>query len=90
MTKVISEAKKQATTILDQANTRASNIVESRQSLMGTTEREKNYLNSTRRSRARAIKSLKKNLRKEVATLAVAGAEKILIQRDKAKTTTRY
>ena len=73
---LIKEAKQQASTILDQANTRASGIVESAKS-EGTLEREK--IISTAHDKAQQeLTKLRENLRKEVAGLAISGAEKIL------------
>ena len=73
---LIKEAKQQATTILDQANTRASSIVESAKN-EGTSERDK--IISTAHDEARQeLAKLRETLRKEVAGLAISGAEKIL------------
>ena len=73
---LIKEAKQQASTILDQANTRASGIVESAKS-EGTLEREKIISNAHDEAQQELTK-LRENLRKEVAGLAISGAEKIL------------
>ena len=73
---LIKEAKQQATTILDQANTRASGIVESAKS-EGTSEREKIISTAHDEAQQEATK-LRESLRKEVAGLAISGAEKIL------------
>ena len=73
---LIKEAKQQASTILDQANTRASGIVESAKS-EGTLEREKIISTAHDEAQQELIK-LRENLRKEVAGLAISGAEKIL------------
>ena len=73
---LIKEAKQQASTILDQANTRASGIVESAKS-EGTLEREKIISNAHDEAQQELTK-LRENLRKEVARLAISGAEKIL------------
>ena len=72
----IKEAKLQATTILDQANTRASSIVESAKS-EGTNERDK-IISTGHDEAAQELSELREGLRKEVAGLAVSGAEKIL------------
>ena len=73
---LIKEAKQQATTILDQANTRASSIVESAKN-EGTSERDK--IISTAHDEARQeLAKMRETLRKEVAGLAISGAEKIL------------
>ena len=73
---LVKEAKQQATTILDQANTRASGIVESAKS-EGTTEREK-IISNAHDEAQQELSKLRENLRKEVAGLALSGAEKIL------------
>ena len=73
---LVKKARKQASTILDQANSRASSIVEEaktdgekqRLRIMDTAQDEANQ---------EAVK-LKEGLRAEVASIAVAGAEKIL------------
>ena len=73
---LIKEAKQQATTILDQANTRASSIVESAKS-EGTDEKDK-IISTAQDDAAQELSKLREGLRKEVAGLAVSGAEKIL------------
>ena len=73
---LIKEAKQQATTILDQANTRASSIVESAKS-EGTNEKDK-IISTAYDEAAQELSKLREGLRKEVAGLAVSGAEKIL------------
>ena len=73
---LIKEAKQQASTILDQANTRASGIVESAKS-EGTLEREKIISNAHDEAQQELTK-LRESLRKELAGLAISGAEKIL------------
>ncbi len=73
---LIKEAKQQATTILDQANTRASGIVESAKS-EGTSERDK-IISTAHDEAQQEISKLREGLRKEVAVLAISGAEKIL------------
>ena len=73
---LIKEAKQQATTILDQANTRASSIVESAKS-EGTNEKDK-IISTAHDEAAQELSKLSEGLRKEVAGLAVSGAEKIL------------
>ena len=79
---LIKEAKQQATTILDQANTRASNIVESAKS-EGTNEKDK-IISTAHDEAAQELSKLREGLRKEVAGLAVSGAEKILSREIKA------
>ena len=74
---LIKEAKLQATTILDQANTRASSIVESAKS-EGTSERDKIISIAQDEAKQELSKLLRDTLRKEVAGLAISGAEKIL------------
>tara|TARA_B100000029_G_scaffold156036_1_gene151361 strand:+ start:146 stop:616 length:471 start_codon:yes stop_codon:yes gene_type:complete len=73
---LIKEAKLQATTILDQANTRASSIVESAKS-EGTNERDK-IISTAQDEAAQELTKMREGLRKEVAGLALSGAEKIL------------
>ena len=76
VTGLISEAKKQATTILDQANTRASSIVQTAKT-EGGEERDKIIL-SAQEEAEQELNKLKEDLKKDLADLAVAGAEKIL------------
>ena len=79
---LVKKARKQASIILDQANTRAGSIVEEaktdgekqRSRIMDTAQEEANQ---------EAVK-LKEGLKTEVARLAVAGAEKILTREIKA------
>ena len=73
---LIKEAKQQATTILDQANTRASSIVESAKN-EGTSERDK-IVSTAHDEAQQELAKLRETLRKEVAGLAISGAEKIL------------
>ena len=73
---LIKEAKQQASTILDQANTRASGIVETAKS-EGTQEREK-IISTAHDEAQQELTKLRESLRKEVAGLAISGAEKIL------------
>ena len=73
---LIKEAKQQATTILDQANTRASSIVESAKN-EGTSERDK-IMSTAHDEAQQELAKLRETLRKEVAGLAISGAEKIL------------
>ena len=76
VTGLISEAKKQATTILDQANTRASSIVQTAKT-EGGEERDK-IISSAQEEAEQELNKLKEDLKKDIADLAVAGAEKIL------------
>ena len=76
VTGLISEAKKQATTILDQANTRASSIVETAKT-KGGEERDKIILTAQEQAE-HELDKLKEDLKKDLADLAVAGAEKVL------------
>ena len=73
---LIKEAKQQATTILDQANTRASSIVESAKN-EGISERDK-IISTAHDEAQQELAKLRETLRKEVAGLAISGAEKIL------------
>ena len=76
VTGLISEAKKQATTILDQANTRATSIVQTAKT-EGGEERDK-IISSAQEEAVQELNKLKEDLKKDLADLAVAGAEKIL------------
>ena len=76
VTGLVSEAKKQATTILDQANTRASSIVQTAKT-EGGEERDK-IISSAQEEAEQELNKLKEDLKKDLADLAVAGAEKIL------------
>ena len=76
VTGLISEAKKQATTILDQANTRASSIVETAKT-KGGKERDK-IISTAQEEAEHELNKLKEDLKKDLASLAVAGAEKVL------------
>ena len=76
VTGLISEAKKQATTILDQANTRASSIVETAKA-KGGEERDK-IISTAQEEAEHELNKLKEDLKKDLASLAVAGAEKVL------------
>ena len=80
---LIKEAKLQATTILDQANTRASSIVESAKS-EGTNEKDK-IISAAHDEAEQELSKLREGLRKEIAGLAVSGAEKILSREINAK-----
>ena len=73
---LIKEAKQKATTILDQANTRASSIVEAAKN-EGTSERDK-IISTAHDEAQQELAKLRETLRKEVAGLAISGAEKIL------------
>ena len=73
---LVKKARKQASTILDQANSRASSIVEE-----AKTDGEKQRLRIMDTAQDEANQEaakLKEGLRAEVASIAVAGAEKIL------------
>ena len=80
---LIKDAKLQATTILDQANTRASSIVESAKS-EGTNEKDK-IISAAHDEAEQELSKLREGLRKEIAGLAVSGAEKILSREINAK-----
>ena len=73
---LIKEAKLKATTILEQANTRASSILESAKS-EGTNEKDK-IISAAHDEATHELSKLREGLRKEIAGLAVSGAEKIL------------
>ncbi|SVB58462.1 uncharacterized protein METZ01_LOCUS211316 [marine metagenome] len=76
VTGLISEAKKQATTILDQANTRASSIVETAKT-KGGEERDK-IISTAQEEAEHELNKLKEDLKKDLAGLAISGAEKVL------------
>lgn len=76
VTGLISEAKKQATTILDQANTRATSIVQTAKN-EGSEERDK-IISLAQEEAEQELNKLKEDLKKDLAGLAVTGAEKIL------------
>ena len=79
---LVKKARKQASTILDQANSRASSIVEE-----AKTDGEKQRLRIMDTAQDEANQEaakLKEGLRAEVASIAVAGAEKILTREIKA------
>ena len=73
---LITDAKKQAAGILDQANTRASSIVESAKT-EGSEEKDR-IITSAQEEAEQELNKLKEGLKKDVAGLVVAGAEKIL------------
>jgi len=79
---LVKKARKQASTILDQANGRAASIVEE-----AKTDGEKQRLrimDTAQEEANQEAAKLKEGLRAEVAGLAVAGAEKILTREIKA------
>ena len=81
-TVLVKKARKQASTILDQANTRAASIVEEAKA---DGENQRTRIMATAKEEAnQESEKLKEGLRAEVASLAVAGAEKILTREIKA------
>jgi F-type H+-transporting ATPase subunit b len=74
--KILAAAREQARGIVDQASTRASGIVEQGKN-DGETER-KRQLEAARTEIDVAINRAREELRGQVATIAVAGAEKVL------------
>jgi len=81
-TVLISKARKQASSILDQANSRATSIMEDAKS-DGEKKRARILTTAQEEAEQEAIK-LKEGLKSEVASLAIAGAEKILTREIKA------
>ena len=82
VTVLISKARKQASSILDQANSRATSIMEDATS-DGEKKRARILTTAQEEAEQEAIK-LKEGLKAEVASLAIAGAEKILTREIKA------
>jgi F-type H+-transporting ATPase subunit b len=73
---IINDAKRDASHILDQAHKRSAQVVEEAKE---TAKQEGNRLIDHAKSEiAREVTSAKEVLRKQLATLAVAGAEKII------------
>jgi len=79
---LVKKARKQASTILDQANTRAASIVEEAKA-DGENQRTR-IMASAQEEANQESEKLKEGLRAEVASLAVASAEKILTREIKA------
>ena len=79
---LVKKARKQAATILDQANNRATSIVEEAKT-DGEKQRTRIMDAAQEEANQEAVK-LKEGLKTEVASLAVAGAEKILTREIKA------
>jgi F-type H+-transporting ATPase subunit b len=79
---LVKKARKQASTILDQANTRAGSIVEEAKT-DGEKQRSRIIVAAQEEATQETAK-LKEGLRAEIASLAVAGAEKILTREIKA------
>ena len=73
---ILQVAKKEAAELVNQANQRASQIVEDAQSTAG--EEAERIKVSAQSDIEQSTKRAREELRSEVATLAVAGAEKIL------------
>ena len=75
-TKLLDEARGQAREIIDQANTRANGIVDEARG-MADQERER-ILTAAQAEVEQEVNRAREELRGQVATLAVAGAEKII------------
>ncbi len=73
---ILQDAKKEAAELVNQANQRANQIVEDAQSTAG--EEAERIKVSAQSDIEQSTKRAREELRSEVATLAVAGAEKIL------------
>ena len=73
---ILAEAKKEAADLVNQANQRASQLVEAAKT---SAQEEAEKINvSAHNDVEQSVKKAREGLRSEVATLAVAGAEKIL------------
>jgi F-type H+-transporting ATPase subunit b len=81
---VVADARRQATTILDQANTRANDIVADGKA-DGVKERERQLTAATAEIEQEANRA-REELRGQVSAVALAGAEKILNREIDAKT----
>jgi len=79
---LVKKARKQASTILDQANNRATSIMEEAKT-DGENQRSRIIVAAQEEANQETAK-LKEGLRAEIASLAVAGAEKILTREIKA------
>jgi F-type H+-transporting ATPase subunit b len=79
---LVKKARKQASTILDQANNRATSIMEEAKT-DGEKQRSRIIVAAQEEATQETAK-LKEGLRAEIASLAVAGAEKILTREIKA------
>ena len=81
---IVEEARRQATTILDQANSRASEIVAVGKA-DGAKERERQLVAATAEIEQESNRA-REELRGQVSAVALAGAEKILNREIDAKT----
>ena len=81
---IVEEARRQATTILDQANSRANEIVADGKA-DGAKERERQLAAATAEIEQEANRA-REELRGQVSAVALAGAEKILNREIDAKT----
>jgi len=81
---IVEEARKQATTILDQANARANDIVADGKA-DGVKERERQLAAATAEIEQESNRA-REELRGQVSAVALAGAEKILNREIDAKT----
>ncbi|MFQ5608832.1 MAG: F0F1 ATP synthase subunit B [Woeseiaceae bacterium] len=81
---IVADARRQATTILDQANTRANEIVADGKS-NGEKERER-QLTAAQAEIEQETNRAREDLRGEVSAIALAGAEKILSREIDGKT----
>jgi F-type H+-transporting ATPase subunit b len=82
--KIVGEARQQAKTILDQAQSRAGQLVEAAK-VDGETEK-KRQLESARAEIAVEVNKARDELRGQVAAIAIAGAEQILSREIKPET----
>jgi len=73
---ILAEAKKEAADLVNQANQRASQLVEAAKT--SAQEEAEKIKVSAHNDVEQSVKKAREGLRSEVATLAVAGAEKIL------------
>jgi F-type H+-transporting ATPase subunit b len=81
---IIADARRQATGILDQANSRANEIVADGKAA-GTKERERQVAAAQAEIEAETNRA-REELRGQVSAVALAGAEKILLREIDAKT----
>ena len=81
---IVADARRQATTILDQANARANDIVADGKA-DGVKERERQLTAATAEIEQEANRA-REELRGQVSAVALAGAEKILNREIDAKT----
>lgn len=83
---IVREAKDQASTIVDNAHRRSVSIVEDAKE--SAREESKRILQQANEEIVREVSRTKESLRKQLATLAIAGAEKIIQNNLDEKTNT--